>query len=124
MTRENLADGEIYCRILAGDTPGAQRALEERIRSLPPAAPGARVDRLMLARRLAALQLANGDTAAAQALLQATLAEAEVLRAESLLARRGGYADWLDSRPWAAGGRSLARLYAQHGQSEEAFAVA
>ena len=124
VTRENLADGEIYCRILAGDTPGAQRALEERIRSLPPAAPGARVDRLMLARRLAALQLANGDTAAAQALLQATLAEAEVLRAESLLARRGGYADWLDSRPWAAGGRSLARLTAQHGQGEEAFAVA
>ncbi|MEY2896321.1 MAG: hypothetical protein RL669_590 [Pseudomonadota bacterium] len=124
VTRENLADSETYCRILAGDTAAAQRELETRVAALPPASPGARIDRLMLARRLAALQIANGDTAAAQRLLEATLSEAEVLRAESLLARRGGFADWVDSRPWAAGGRSLARLYAQQGQTDAAFAVA
>jgi CHAT domain-containing protein len=121
--RESLADSEAYCLVLAGDTRAAQRALQARIDALPPVQSGARIDRLMLARRLAALQIANGDTAAAQRVLADTLDQAEQLRTESLLARRGGFADWVDSRPWAAGGRSLALLLAAQGQTEAAFAV-
>jgi CHAT domain-containing protein len=123
VTHQNLADSEAYCLVLQGDPAGAQSALQARLHAQGVPRSGARIDHLMLGRRLAAIQIANGDAAAAQRLLTDTLAEAEVLRAESLLARRGGYADWVDTRPWAAGGRSLVRLLAAQGQTEAAFVV-